>query len=109
MAEKLLVEIASLDAEDIFFKQLEQDKIKNLRANAEQAAGDKYREEHKSHCFRCGTPSLVEVKRSGLTVDICVNKNCGAVHLDAGELEAIEKIDLGAIDKIRTAVFGLFK
>jgi Zn-finger nucleic acid-binding protein len=41
-------------------------------------------------------------------VDVCVNEKCGAMHLDPGELEMIMK-DQGGLDKIRKAVFSIFK
>jgi len=39
---------------------------------------------------------------------VCINDQCGAVHLDPGELEAILK-DRDSIEKVRKAVFSIFK
>jgi len=106
--DRILVEIQSeVGKEEAYFKDQDQKTIKNLREKAAQEATAKYCEEHKNHCFRCGTESLVEVNRSDLKIDICVNENCGAVHLDPGELEQILK-DEKVISVIRKSVFAVF-
>ncbi len=94
--------------EELYFKELEQNQIKNLREISAEEANQKYCEEHKDHCFRCGTRSLVEVDRGDVKIDICVNKDCGAMHLDPGELEAIMK-DQKSIITVRKAIFNVFK
>lgn len=94
--------------EELYFKELEQNQIKNLREKSAEEANEKYCEEHKDHCFRCGTRSLVEVDRGDVKIDICVNKDCGAMHLDPGELEAIMK-DQKSIITVRKAIFNVFK
>ncbi len=94
-------------SEEAYFIEQDQKTIKNLRKKAAQEASTKYCEEHKNHCFRCGTQSLVEVDRGDVLVDICVNENCGAIHLDPGELEKILK-DERVISVIRKSVFAVF-
>ncbi len=94
--------------EELYFKELEHNQIKNLREKSAEEANQKYCEEHKDHCFRCGTRSLVEVDRGDVKIDICVNKDCGAMHLDPGELEAIMK-DQKSIITVRKAIFNVFK
>jgi hypothetical protein len=94
--------------EELYFKKLEQNQIKNLREKSAEEANEKYCEEHKDHCFRCGTRSLVEVDRGDVKIDICVNKDCGAMHLDPGELEAIME-DQKSIITVRKAIFNVFK
>ena len=94
--------------EELYFKEQEQNQIKNLREKSAEEANEKYCEEHKDHCFRCGTRSLVEVDRGDVKIDICVNKDCGAVHLDQGELEAIMK-DRKSIITVSKAIFNVFK
>ena len=94
--------------EELYFKEQEQNQIKNLREKSAEEANEKYIEEHKSHCFRCGTRSLAEVDRGDVKIDICVNEGCGAVHLDPGELEAIMK-DQKFILTIRNSIFNVFK
>jgi hypothetical protein len=95
-------------SEHAFFAEQDQKKLKDLREKAAQQANQKYSEEHKYHCFRCGSKSLAEVERGNVTIDICVNKNCGAIHLDPGELERIIK-DQRAISSIRNTVLSVFK
>ena len=96
-----------IGSEEAYFIEQDQKIIKGLRERAAQEATAKYCEEYKNHCFRCGTKSLVEVDRGDVKVDICVNENCGAIHLDPGELEQILK-DERAISVIRKSVFAVF-
>ncbi len=95
-------------SEHAFFAERDQKILKKLRTNSAQEATQKYCEEHKYHCFRCGSMSLAEVERGQVTIDICVNKNCGAIHLDPGELERLIK-DQRAISAIRNSVLSVFK
>ena len=105
MSDKLKIKV---NKEDSYFAQQEQEKIKNLRDNAAKENDQKYRDEHKYHCFRCGTRSLVEVQKGNVSVDICVNEKCGALHLDAGELDALFA-DQGFVKKARKSIFDVFK
>lgn len=101
-----------VDHEDLFFKEQEKKLIQQLREKAAKEADKKYREEHKGHCFRCGTKSLAEVTRENVTIDICINEGCGAIHLDPGELEMFQQSaadSAGAVAKISKAVFSIFK
>ena len=106
MADKRVV--VQVDGEDIYFKKKEEEQIKALREQAASESDRKYREAHKGHCFRCGTQSLVEVHKENVVVDICINKGCGAVHLDPGELEAMFK-QRTPIKDISKALFSIFK
>lgn len=107
--EKVLVKVKSdAGSDDAYFKEQDQEKIRALQEEAAQAANAKYCEAHKDHCFRCGTRSLVEVERGDVRIDICVNEDCGAVHLDPGELEQILK-DNKTISSIRKSVLSVFK
>jgi hypothetical protein len=96
------------DIEDAYFKEQEQKQIQKLREHASKTGDETYREQHRNHCFRCGTPSLIEVEKGNVKIDICVNENCGAVHLDPGELDAILK-DQSVIKNVRSAIFSVFK
>jgi hypothetical protein len=95
-------------SEQAYFSEQDEKIIKALREKAAREAAKKYCEEHKNHCFRCGTKSLIEVDRGDVKIDICVNENCGAIHLDPGELDHIMD-DNSAISSIRKSVFGIFK
>jgi hypothetical protein len=109
MSDHLILQVkAQQTQEDAFFAQQEREQIKDLRAQLAHDSSHKYREEHQYHCFRCGTRSLVEVQKGKIAVDICVNENCGAVHLDAGELDALLE-DRDFIKKARRGIFDIFK
>ena len=53
--------------------------------------------------------SLVEVEHNNVNIDICVNKGCGAVHLDPGEMEKILEGEKGVFKKVKISVFSVFK
>ena len=95
-------------SEQEFFAEQDRKILKKLRKKVTKEAKKKYCREHSYHCFRCGTKSLVEVERSNVKIDICVNNNCGAIHLDPGELERIIK-DQRAISIVRNSVLSVFK
>ena len=94
-------------SEEAFFAEQDQKRLKELRKKASDEASQKYREEHRYHCFRCGTKSLAEFDEGKVKIDICVNENCGAIHLDPGELEAILK-DNRSISSIRKSFLSVF-
>lgn len=98
---------SEMGLEEAYFKEQDQKILKELREKASREAGEQYCAEHRNHCFRCGTKSLVEVEQGNVKIDLCVNENCGAVHLDPGELEQILK-DNRAISVIRKTVFAVF-
>ena len=95
-------------SEQAYFAKKDQQKLRNLREKAAKEATKKYTEEHKYHCFRCGTQSLAEIDEGNVKVDVCVNENCGAVHLDPGELAEIIK-DKKAIAAAKKAFLSVFK
>ena len=95
-------------SEEAFFLEKDQQKLRNLRKKATEEATRKYCQEHKYHCFRCGTKSLAEIDEGNVKVDICVNENCGAIHLDPGELKEIIK-DQGALAAAKNAFLSVFK
>jgi hypothetical protein len=95
-------------SETAYFVERDQQILKELRKKVEKEANKKYAEEHKYHCFRCGTQSLVEIDEGDVKVDVCVNENCGAIHLDPGELAAIAK-NQGALKAAKDAFLSVFK
>jgi hypothetical protein len=99
---------AELIQEEVYFKEEDAKLIRELRDRNKKDADADYRKSHSYHCFRCGTRSLVEVDRGDIKIDICANENCGAVHLDPGELENIMK-DEKAIKGIRKSFLSVFK
>jgi hypothetical protein len=95
-------------SEAAFFSEQDQKKLRKLRKKAADEATKKYCDEHKYHCFRCGTQSLAEIDEGKVKVDICVNKDCGALHLDPGELGEIIK-DKKALAAAKNAFLSVFK
>ena len=95
-------------SEVAFFAERDQRKLKELREKAAEEATEKYCEEHKYHCFRCGSQSLAEIDEGNVKIDICVNENCGAIHLDPGELKEIIK-DQRALSAAKNAFLSVFK
>jgi hypothetical protein len=95
--------------ENAYFREMDQERIKKLKADAKKESEKAYVEAHRNHCFRCGTHSLVEVEFKNLHVDICVNEGCGAVHLDPGEMEKLLESERGVFGKIKNSVFSSFK
>ena len=95
-------------SEAAYFAEQDEIKLRELRKRAAEEATKKYSEEHKYHCFRCGTQSLAEIDEGNVKIDVCVNENCGAVHLDPGELKEIIK-DQGALSAAKNAFLSVFK
>jgi len=95
-------------SEEAYFAERDKKLVKELRDRAAQETSEKQKEEHKYHCFRCGTPSLVEVDEGNVKVDICINEGCGALHLDPGELKEIIK-NQQSLPSTRNAFLSLFK
>ncbi|MBN1828241.1 MAG: zf-TFIIB domain-containing protein [Deltaproteobacteria bacterium] len=112
MNNKVKVVLQTADHEALFFKEHEKRQIQALREKAALEADKKYREEHKGHCFRCGTKSLAEIRHGDVIIDICINEGCGAIHLDKGELEACQKSlqkSNRLLTSIKEAVSSVFK
>ena len=95
-------------SEHSFFVERDQKLLRELRKKAALDATQKYCDEHKYHCFRCGTKSLAEIDEGDVKIDICVNENCGAIHLDPGELKSIIK-DQNALAAAKKAFLSVFK
>ena len=95
-------------SEAAYFSDRDQDLLRKLREKASHEATNKYCEEHRYHCFRCGTESLAEIDEGNVKIDICVNENCGAVHLDPGELKLIIK-DQKALSAAKNAFLSVFR
>ena len=95
-------------SEEAFFAERDQHKLRELREKVAEEATEKYCEEHKYHCFRCGSQSLAEIDEGNVKIDICVNEDCGAIHLDPGELKEIIK-DQRALSAAKNAFLSVFK
>ncbi|MBW2432449.1 MAG: hypothetical protein JRF36_02520 [Deltaproteobacteria bacterium] len=95
-------------SEEAYFEEKDKQKLRKLREKAAEEANKNYANEHKYHCFRCGTQSLAEIDEGKVKIDICVNENCGAIHLDPGELKEILK-DQNALSAAKKAFLSVFK
>ncbi len=95
-------------SEAAYLVERDQQKLRELRRKAAEESTKKYSEEHKYHCFRCGTQSLAEIDEGKVKIKICVNKDCGAVHLDPGELKELIK-DQKALPAAAKAFLSVFK
>jgi len=79
-------------------KKVEEEKHKQL---AEQEK-KKLRELHHMKCPKCGM-ELIEIDYKNIKVDKC--SECDGIWLDAGELDAVSKLEKSGLDKL----FGVFK
>ena len=95
-------------SEESFFAERDQKLLREFREKAALEATKQYCEEHTYYCFRCGTQSLAEIDEGNVKIDICVNENCGAIHLDPGELKEIIK-DQAALSAAKNAFLSVFK
>jgi len=79
-------------------KKLEEEKRRSLAAEEKK----KLKELHYMKCPKCGM-ELVTISYKGIEVDKC--SGCEGVWLDAGELEAVSKLESSSIDKL----FSVFR
>ena len=79
-------------------KKIEEEKHKNLAENEKK----KLKEFHFMKCPKCGM-DLIAIDYKGIEVDKCAE--CEGIWLDAGELEAVSKLEKSGIDKL----FSVFK
>ncbi|MEK7196995.1 MAG: zf-TFIIB domain-containing protein, partial [Nitrospirota bacterium] len=73
-------------------------KHKKLKADEKK----KLKELHHMRCPKCGM-ELIEIDYKEIKVDKC--SECEGIWLDAGELEAVAKLEKGGLDKL----FSVFK
>lgn len=79
-------------------KQVEEEKHKKLAEEEKQ----KLKALHHMRCPKCGM-ELIEIDYKGITVDKC--SECEGIWLDAGELEAVSKLEKSGLDRL-FSVFG---
>lgn len=79
-------------------KKIEEEKHGNLAAEEKI----KLKELHHMRCPKCGM-ELIEISYKGIEVDKC--SECEGVWFDAGELEAVSKLETSSIDKL----FSVFR
>ncbi len=74
-------------------KKIEEDKHKNLAEEEKK----RRKELHFMKCPKCGM-ELIALDYKGIEVDKCAE--CEGIWLDAGELEAVSKLEKSGIDKL---------
>jgi hypothetical protein len=79
-------------------KKLEEEK--HVKLDAEEKK--RLKELHNMRCPKCGM-ELIAIDYKGIEVDKC--SECEGIWLDAGELEAVSKLEKSGIDKL----FSVFK
>ena len=79
-------------------KKFEEEKRKRLAEEEKR----RLKELHYMRCPKCGM-ELSEIDYKGIRVDKCLH--CEGIWLDAGELEAIAKLEKTSLDKL----FSVFK
>ncbi len=79
-------------------KKIEEEKHKKLKEEEK----NKLKELHHMRCPKCGM-DLLEIDYKNIKVDKC--SECEGIWLDAGELEAVSKLEKGGLDKL----FSVFK
>jgi hypothetical protein len=108
-SERIVISAKELSNEDLYFQEKDKKEIEKLRARAAKDADEAYLDDHRYHCFRCGTPSLVEVDLRGVKIDLCVKEGCGALHLDPGEMEKILEGEKTLFYKVKFALSTAFR
>lgn len=79
-------------------KKIEEEKHKRLKTEEK----NKLKELHYMRCPKCGM-EMIEIAYKGIKIDEC--SECEGIWLDAGELEAVSKLEKGSLDKL----FSIFK
>jgi len=79
-------------------KKLEEEKHKKLAEEEKK----RLKELHYMRCPKCGM-ELIEIDYKGIKIDKC--SECEGIWLDAGELEAVSKLEKSGLDKL----FSVFK
>lgn len=94
------------EKEEEYFARMEFEKKKRLEEEKHKALAEeekkRLKELHFMRCPKCGM-ELIEIDYKGIKVDKC--SECEGIWLDAGELEAVSKLEKSGIDKL----FSVFK
>lgn len=94
------------ELEEEYFARLEYEKKKKIEEEKQKKLAEEERkrlkELHYMKCPKCGL-ELIEIDYKGIKVDKC--SACEGIWLDAGELDAISKLEKSGLDKL----FSVFK
>ncbi len=94
------------ESEEEHIARMEYERLKKLEVEKhKRLAGEekkKLKELHYMRCPKCGM-ELIEIDYKEIKIDKC--SECEGIWLDAGELEAVSKLEKTGIDKL----FSVFK
>ncbi len=94
------------EKEEEFFARQDYERKKKTEEERQKSLAEgemkRLKELHFMRCPKCGM-ALIEIDYKGLKVDKC--SGCLGVWLDAGELEAVSKLEKGVMDTF----FSVFK
>lgn len=94
------------DKEEDYIARQEFERLKKLEAEKHRTLADdeknRLKELHCMRCPKCGM-ELIAIDYKGIEVDKC--SECEGIWLDAGELDAVSKLEKSTIDKL----FGAFR
>ena len=93
--------IKTSEKEEEYFARLEFERKKKIEAERNlklaQAEKDKLKQLHFMKCPKCGM-ELLEIDYKSIKVDKC--SECDGIWLDAGELEAVSKLEKTGLEKL---------
>ena len=94
------------EQEDEYFARIEQEMKKKIEEQKKNRASkeerEKLRELHFMKCPKCGM-DLIEIDFKGMKIDEC--SACRGIWLDAGEFDAMVKMDKPVLERL----FNVFK
>ncbi len=94
------------ELEEEYIARMEYEKKKKIEEEKHKRLADeekkRLKELHYMRCPKCGM-ELIEIDYKGIKVDKC--SECEGIWLDAGELEAVSKLEKTGLDKL----FSVFK
>jgi NDP-sugar pyrophosphorylase family protein len=94
------------EKEQEYFARIEYERRKKAEEEKQRRLAEeekkRLKELHHMRCPKCGM-QLIEIDYRGIKVDKC--SNCEGIWFDAGELEAVSKLEKTGLDKL----FGVFK
>ncbi len=94
------------EKEEEYIAKVEYERLKKLGVEKHTRLAEEERKNlkklHHMRCPKCGM-ELIAINYKGIEVDKC--SECEGVWLDAGELEAVSKLEKSGLDKL----FSVFK
>jgi hypothetical protein len=94
------------EKEEEYFAKMEFEKKKKIEEEKHKKLAEKEKERlkklHYMQCPKCGM-ELIEINYKGIKIDEC--SECEGIWLDAGELDAVAKLEKSGLDKF----FSIFK